>query len=804
MIDTNELQDRLTEKDLRSIFDRLGFEGLRGEEPNSKGWISGLHGPPALGEGSKGNFAVNLRHGGVRDHGDDGYSGDLIDAVRDVKHLEFQEALQWIGTEAGIDVGTFDEKTGSWDAGEGEVIDTYPYRTVDGELLFEQVREAPPANLDDPSRHKAFYPRVPEEGMGLHDRPKIPYRLPKWSAKGEDPPPYMTYHEGEKDVDNVWALGMPATTTPFGANSFELETAVEHFEGMHVAIFPDNDSEGESHAKDVAEALLGVAESVKIVRLDDRPADGGDVSDWIERKRAAGHDREELREILRDRIEEAKTYSVPENGRARAPEHIFWYVDTDEERVKIDRGDLLRFLRAEGFGKLYGESRLESSFVRVQNNIVRRTSTERMRDVVLRYVRDLPYESELPLESGKGSMRVHGGYDPQDVANALLRAPNVYFSEGLFKNLPPLELDFHKDTPEKAFFYYENGFVEVTAETFQLHPYEDLDGVIWEDQMIDRPFQDLTDESPEGWDWHEHLLNVAGRDPQRHNSVCTALGYLKHGYKDPAVTKAVIFMDEKVSDVEEGRTGKSLTSRALQETKSVLRLDGRNFSFESRFAFQEVRLDTEVVDFNDIREGFPFGRLFSVITDDMPVEPKGKQRYTIPFEDSPKFILSTNYVVEGEGASFEDRTFQIEFADYYSPDHTPEDEFGHRLFDDWGEEEWAQFDNVMMACVRQYLRDGLAGYEHVNVDYRRLQQQTSREFAQWALRFFEIGKEYDKDGAWRTFKEAYEPDYDELNKSTFGRWISTFARIYGLGKEERRPRREDGSRPRLITFTDDD
>ena len=96
-----------------------------------------------------------------------------------------------------------------------------------------------------------------------------------------------------------------------------------------------------------------------------------------------------------------------------------------------------------------------------------------------------------------------------------------------------------------------------------------------------------------------------------------------------------------------------------------------------------------------MREQFPFERLFSVITDDFPVERKGQDRVTISFEDSPKFLLSTNYVIEGKDASFEDRTHQIEFSDYYGPDHTPKDEFGRRLFDDWDEEEWARFDNVI-------------------------------------------------------------------------------------------------------------
>jgi hypothetical protein len=265
------------------------------------------------------------------------------------------------------------------------------------------------------------------------------------------------------------------------------------------------------------------------------------------------------------------------------------------------------------------------------------------------------------------------------------------------------------------------------------------------------------------------------------------------------VTKAVIFMDEKVTDVAEGRTGKSLTSEALQYTCSHLRVDGRNFSFDSRFAFQEVSLDTQVIDFNDARERFPFERLFSLITDDFPVERKGRDRVTIPFQDSPKFLLSTNYVIEGNGASFDDRTHQVEFADYYGTEHTPIDEFGHRLFDGWGEQEWARFDNIMVGCVSHYLEHGLVGYEQVNVDYRQLKQSTCPDFAEWALDFIESGREYEKEALWRTFREDYAPDYDDLSKRKFGYWLADFARIYDLEKTESK-RRANGSRSRYVTF----
>jgi hypothetical protein len=206
-----------------------------------------------------------------------------------------------------------------------------------------------------------------------------------------------------------------------------------------------------------------------------------------------------------------------------------------------------------------------------------------------------------------------------------------------------------------------------------------------------------------------------------------------------------------------------------------------------------------VVDFNDAGERFRFNRLFSQVTDDWSVERKGRDRMTIPFEDAPKVMITTNYVLEGQGASFEDRVFQVEFAPHYSPQHRPTDEFGDRFFDGWDERQWAEFDNVMMSAVSRYLANGLFDYRRVNVEYRRLKQNTCPDFAEWATDFIELGRRYEKDALWRTFKEQYSPDYEDLTKRKLDYWMRTFANIYDLDVKRKRLR-DNGTRKRYVIF----
>jgi hypothetical protein len=767
MIDKAEVESRLSTTDTQKVLRSLGFDFSESTE-GKNGWRKNVRGPRTLGEGGTPNFAVNLQTGAIHDHGSgpNGWRGDLWKAVMHVRNCTFLEAVEYVADKTGIEI---EEKT-DWNPFEdGREVERYPYVDDGGNLLYYRVRFEPNPSVENPDRPKKFLPKTPGEGWSRGPDPVL-YRLPEVkseAAKGTDGAVFIV--EGEKDVHTLEdAEDFPYVATTSGSAGSWRDRFTRHVEGARVVILPDNDSDGRDYAEAVARSCKGVAASVRVVELDVAP--GGDVSDWIGGEGTVKTLLQEARDTDEWTPRTTANGAPSGDGRARGVPAVdtepFWYFDAEKETVKIDRAGLIQFLEAHGFGKLYAESDLESMLVRVEDNIVRRSSRERIKDFTLQWVQE---------QSPKRG---------PEVVDALLRGANVYFSSALFEFLSPVEPGFHRDTAESAFFYYKNRFVEVTADGFELRPYDELDGVIWDSQIIDRKFSDLTDETPTGWEWHQHLLNVTGHETERHNALCTALGYLMHGYKDPAVTKAIIFMDEKVTDVEEGRTGKSVTTQALQHMGSTLRIDGRNFSFDSRFAFQEVTLDTAVVDFNDAKKRFPFERLFSLITDDFPVERKGKDRVTIPFKDSPKFTLSTNYVIEGKGASFDDRTFQIEFADYYGPKHSPKDEFGHRLFDDWGRRKWAEFDNVMMACVRQYLRDGLASYDHVNVREKKLRQETCPDFAEWIRDFIELGRRYDKKALKRSFQEAYSPDYEDMTGYQCTTWVKTFARIYDLEVSE--------------------
>ncbi len=167
-----------------------------------------------------------------------------------------------------------------------QIVTAYDYRDEVGKLLFQSVRYVP----------KDFKQRRPDGnggwicGKGCMEGVRlIPYRLPEWKDKST-----VYIAEGEKDVDNLWKLGFPATCNPMGAGKWRQDFGI-HFRGKKVAIFPDNDTPGENHGRDVARHLFPVAEALKIVNLPNLPLKG-DVSDWIQ----AGGSKAELARLIGD------------------------------------------------------------------------------------------------------------------------------------------------------------------------------------------------------------------------------------------------------------------------------------------------------------------------------------------------------------------------------------------------------------------------------------------------------------------------------------------------------------------------
>jgi hypothetical protein len=162
------------------------------------------------------------------------------------------------------------------------IINWYDYTGESGTVLFQKVRTAA----------KRFWQRRPDgKGgwiNGLKDVRKVLYRLPGViEAIGNNQ--IVVCVEGEKDVDNLWKIGVPATCSPDGAAKpgQQLKWRLEYSEllrGGDIVVVPDHDPAGYAHAEATAEGLQGFAQRVRVLKLADywpECPEGGDISDWL-------------------------------------------------------------------------------------------------------------------------------------------------------------------------------------------------------------------------------------------------------------------------------------------------------------------------------------------------------------------------------------------------------------------------------------------------------------------------------------------------------------------------------------------
>ena len=174
-------------------------------------------------------------------------------------------------------------------------VATYWYENADGSRRFQVKR----FNVFEDGQvvDKDFRQYLPDGTAGLGNLEPILYKLPE--LLGADPSRPVMILEGEKDVDNVRSSGRVATCNPMGAGKWR-DSYAESLRGRICWIIPDNDQVGHDHALKVAQSLLGIAASVKIIELvklmPDLPAKG-DVSDYLELGGMLNHVEELARQL---------------------------------------------------------------------------------------------------------------------------------------------------------------------------------------------------------------------------------------------------------------------------------------------------------------------------------------------------------------------------------------------------------------------------------------------------------------------------------------------------------------------------
>ena len=434
-------------------------------------------------------------------------------------------------------------------------------------------------------------------------------------------------------------------------------------------------------------------------------------------------------------------------------EHEFW-IKNSKGAVKHVNHLYKEYLESLGYYKYYPAGGRNFVFVNVNNNTIRDITDDMIKDTVLENLYRL---------------------DDRSIYNYFADKTKL-FKEDHLSFLSKIEPMFVRDDENTAYLYYQNCAVKVTANGYETIDYMDIEGFVWEAQKIGRNFTKVDGSNAV---FKQFIARIGGGEEDRIHSIESTAGYLMHSYKPSGYCPAVIINDEVISDNPEGGTGKGIYMHAVSQIKKNVIIDGKGFSFNKSFAYQRVSADTQLLTFDDVTKNFEFERLFPVITEGVTLEKKNKDEIFIPFKDSPKIVITTNYAIKGTGNSFDRRKWELEFAQHYNKNFTPEDEFGHQLFSGWDDCEWQKFDNYMISNLQMYLSKGLMKSKFKNLRERHFIAATSMDFYEWASdknnELTRANTEHTASNLYDAFTTQY-PDYGIRGKYTlpqkkFYQWI---------------------------------
>ena len=431
------------------------------------------------------------------------------------------------------------------------------------------------------------------------------------------------------------------------------------------------------------------------------------------------------------------------------------YYRNAKGKIEADRVNVISFLTTRGFF-VYRTSVNKHIFIRIMDNIVCEVGKKDLIDTILTFV----HENES-----------------RTIYEAFLTNVTKFFNDDFLRTLPAKSVVFRKDKKDAMQMYFQNCIVKITADTVSTHPYSELSGYIWESQILQRDFKivDVTEKC----DFAKFISNISNSDMKRVITTCSALGFMLHNFKNPAYCPAIILNDEVISDHPEGGTGKGILIKAIEQFVQTATEEGKTFSFDKNFVYQKVNTDTKLLFFQDVNKSFDFERLFSVLTDGISVEKKGKDAVYIAFKDSPKVAITTNYAMRGSGNSHERRRFEIEISQYYNKTNNPYKEFGKMMFTEWDEDEMLQFDNYMITCCQVYLRDGLIAQELVNLPEKRLLAELSGDFLDFIDENLILpGERITRAAYYEKFKVAYKSS--RIASRTFNGMLKKYCAFHNI------------------------
>ena len=326
---------------------------------------------------------------------------------------------------------------------------------------------------------------------------------------------------------------------------------------------------------------------------------------------------------------------------------------------------------------------------------------------------------------------IHHPEKREHLENLLVSNKNLI--QNSWELMVPEPYNLHKDTKDAIYLPFKNGVCKITASGIEMIDYKSKEIKFFVGTESQKHHFEMVDITKRGiGDFEKFLIYaIIGRETdelteiERNDVIAfySMIGYLISNYKNSAYSPAVIFTDQDADDeARKGARGKSLLTEAIRKVRGAKFRDGAKFETGYRHVYADLERYHNVYILDDVLRNFNFNALYTDITGDIRLEGKGTNAVTIPFEDAPKFVITTNYAVrhDKDADSTNRRFIEYKFSYFWNLDNTPEKHFGCRFFDDWDDKEWQLFYEFLIVCSMQFLTTGLKriGYSKVDDNYR--------------------------------------------------------------------------------------
>jgi hypothetical protein len=448
----------------------------------------------------------------------------------------------------------------------------------------------------------------------------------------------------------------------------------------------------------------------------------------------------ELRKIEGKPIDELNT--ILENYETNLGKKIstFWKVDINqkgESKITISYYDFCRFVNdsLNIFRFKLKDDDVGFRYVKLKEGKIFNVTMAEIKDSTKDYLESLePY--------------FDGIYKDQ-LMEVLYRSANSIFSDNMLEFLEYADVDILRATSNDSYFPFLNCIVRVSKyNKIEVLSYDQIDGkYVWDSSVIKHEFN--LDFDYKNFSFYKFLEKINNDESNRLIFCNQIIGYLLHEYRDPLNPVNVVFGEETSDTNLGGGAGKGILTTALAKLSNLINIDGKSFNPDREFAFQRVNVDSRLVVLQDTTDKFDFEALFSKTTDGFTIRKMFTPEIFVPFELSPKFIITTNYTVDNSSSASERRLKLLEFSSFFNSKNKPIDYLGEVLFNSWDSEKWNKFYTLMFDCVLLYLENGIAEISETQTSkIKRISTKYGDDFLGWF-------KEYSPDNDYIDFQDIY-------------------------------------------------